>query len=96
MTRREIVKSSAWAGILLTSSIGSLFQDFMGQEGYMRLVREHWILGLFGTHCPLGGYFCRDGSLHVFQVRNDGHRVVKFGARSLSMGGLLGPILKAA
>lgn len=55
MTRREIVKSSAWAGILLTSSIGSLFQDFMGQEGYMRLVREHWIPWVYSVPIALLG-----------------------------------------
>lgn len=53
MTKKEMVKSSVLAGVGILISFESLFQDFLGQEGYMRLVRDHWVSWVYSVPLAL-------------------------------------------
>ena len=34
-----------WAGVIGYASVISLIQDFIGQEAYIKMAREHWVSG---------------------------------------------------
>lgn len=47
MTKEKLVWHGVVIGWSLDSAFHSLFQDFVGQEGYINLVRNHWISGWY-------------------------------------------------
>lgn len=44
--QRKIFSEGFWLGVLLITMLKLTFEDWMGHEGYVRYVQEHW------WYCP--------------------------------------------